>query len=46
MDEEPTIFKKQKKAFKDIEPVKDLLSEISEEEPKNIHEVKKRLSKK
>jgi hypothetical protein len=46
MDEEPAIFKKQKKAFKDIEPVKDLLSEISEEEPKNIHEVKKRLSKK
>jgi hypothetical protein len=46
MDEDPIVFKKRKKALKDIEPVKDLLSELSEDEPKNIHDIKKRLTKK
>ncbi|MFV2041462.1 MAG: hypothetical protein ACC644_05665 [Candidatus Hydrothermarchaeales archaeon] len=46
MDEDPIVFKKQKKALKDIEPMKDMLSELSEDEPKNIHDIKKRLTKK
>jgi hypothetical protein len=46
MEEDPTVFKKRKKDFKDIEPLKDPLQELSEEEPKNIHDIKKRLSKK
>jgi len=46
MTEDPTIFRKEKKAFKDIEPLKDPLSELTDEEPKNIHDIKKRLSKK
>lgn len=44
MDKE--LKKYYKKAFKDVEPMKDVLSEISEEEPKNIGEMKRRLSKK
>ena len=40
------IFKLYKKIFKDLEPVKDTLSEITEEEPKSIEEMKRRLSKK
>lgn len=44
MDEE--IKKYYKKAYKDIEPVKDLLSEMTEKDPKDIHEMRKRLSKK
>ncbi len=39
-------FRKQKKILKDVEPVKDQLSELTEEEPKNIEDIKKRLSKK
>jgi hypothetical protein len=46
MDEDPIVFKKQKKALKDIEPIKDMLSELSEDEPENIHDIKKRLTKK
>jgi len=34
-----------KKAFKDIESVKDIISEMTEMEPKTINEMKKRLSK-
>ena len=34
------------KIFKDLEPAKDTLSEITEEEPKSIEEMKRRLSKK
>ncbi len=44
MDDE--LKKYYKKAFKDIEPVKDIISEMTEEEPKTIKEMKKRLSKK
>lgn len=44
MDDE--LKKYYKKAFKDIEPVKDIISEMTEEEPKTINEMKKRLSKK
>lgn len=40
------IKKKAKEALKDIEPVKDELSEIIEKEPESIEEIKKRLSKK
>lgn len=43
---ENPIFKLYKKVFKDLEPVKDTLSEITEEEPKSIEEMKRRLSKK
>jgi hypothetical protein len=46
MKEDPAVFKRQKKALKDIEPVKDILSELSEEEPKDIGDIKKRLTKK
>lgn len=46
MEEDPAVFKKQKKALKDIEPVKDILSELTEEEPKNLQDIKRRLSKK
>jgi len=34
-----------KKVFKDIEPVKDRLSELTEKEPRSIGEMKRRLSK-
>ncbi|MDI6654984.1 MAG: hypothetical protein QME59_03775 [Candidatus Hydrothermarchaeota archaeon] len=40
------LFKLYKKIFKDLEPAKDTLSEITEEEPKSIEEMKRRLSKK
>lgn len=46
MDEDPIVFKRRKKALKDIEPMKDILSELSEDEPKNINDIKKRLIKK
>lgn len=39
-------FKLYKKIFKDLEPAKDALSEITEEEPKSVEEMKRRLSKK
>ncbi len=44
MDEETKKY--YKKAYKDIEPVKDVISEMTEGEPKNIEEMKRRLSKK
>lgn len=40
------IEKKAKEALKDIEPIKDELSELSDKEPESIEEIKKRLSKK
>ncbi len=40
------LFKYYKKIFKDLEPAKDKLSEMTEEEPKSIGEMKRRLSKK
>ncbi len=43
MDDE--LKKYYKKAFKDLEPVKDTISEMTETEPKTINEMKKRLSK-
>ncbi len=46
MDEDPIVFKKQKKALKDIEPMKDTLSELIDEEPKNLGDIRKRLTKK
>ncbi len=46
MEEDPAVFKKKKRDFKDIEPVKDLLSELTEEEPKTIADIKKKLTKK
>jgi len=45
MDDDPR-FKKRKMDYKDIEPTKDILSEIIEEEPKNIQDIKKKLTKK
>jgi hypothetical protein len=35
-----------KKKYKDIEPVKDILSELEEDEPKNLEDIKRRLIKK
>jgi hypothetical protein len=46
MGEEEPVKKILKKAYKDIEPVKDLLSEITEEEPKTLSDMKRKLSKK
>ncbi len=43
---ENPIIKLYKKIFKDIEPAKDVLSEMEGEEPKSIEEMKRRLSKK
>jgi hypothetical protein len=43
---EDPVFKKQKKAFKDIAPVKDEISELTEDEPKDLQDIKRRLSKK
>jgi len=40
------ILKKKKEAVKDIEPMKDELSYLGEEEPKSIENMKKRISKK
>jgi hypothetical protein len=40
------IFRYYKRVFKDLEPVKDTISEMTEEEPKTIEEMKRRLSKK
>lgn len=40
------LYKLYKKVFKDVEPVKDIISEITEDEPKSIDEMKRRLSKK
>jgi hypothetical protein len=40
------IFKYYKRIFKDLEPAKDTISEITEEEPKSIQEMKRKLSKK
>lgn len=42
---EDPVFKKQKKAFKDMAPVKDELGELTEEEPKSLEEIKRKLSK-
>jgi|GEM_PF-4164609 len=39
------ILKKRKEALKDIEPMKDELSYLEEEEPKTIENMKKRISK-
>lgn len=44
-DEEP-VKKILKKAYKDIEPVKDALTQVTEEEPKSIENMKRRLTKK
>lgn len=41
-----SLFKIYKRIFKDLKPAQDLLSEIAEEEPKSIEEMKRRLSKK
>ncbi|GBE18307.1 hypothetical protein BMS3Abin16_00903 [archaeon BMS3Abin16] len=46
MDEDSIVFKRQKKALKDIEPMKDALSELTDEEPKNLGDIRKRLTKK
>ncbi len=43
---ENPLLKYYKKVFKDIEPAKDKLSEMTEKEPKSIGEMKRRLSKK
>jgi len=45
MKEDPAAFKKAKKDLKDIEPVKDLLTEMTDEEPKSLSDIKKRLTK-
>ncbi|GBE17494.1 hypothetical protein BMS3Abin16_00077 [archaeon BMS3Abin16] len=44
-DDEP-VKKVLKKMYKDIEPVKDIVSEVTEEEPKTLEEMKRKLSKK
>ncbi len=44
MDRE-AAFKKQKKAFKDIAPLQDEITELEEDEPKNLDDIKKRLRK-
>jgi len=46
MKEDPIAFRKRKRDLKDIEPVKDILSELSNEEPRDIEDIKKRLTKK
>lgn len=40
------LYRYYKKIFKDVEPAKDLLSEMTEDEPKSIEEMKRKLSKK
>lgn len=45
MMDKDTAFKKQKKAFKDITPLKDEITELEEGEPKNLEDIKKRLGK-
>ncbi len=40
------ITRAYKEIYKDLAPVKDVVTQITEEEPKTIEEMKRRLSKK
>ena len=46
LEMENPLLKYYKRVFKDLEPAKDRLSELTEKEPKSIGEMKRRLSKK
>ncbi len=47
MDEgDEPVKKVLKKMYKDIVPVKDIVSEMTEEEPKTLEQIKRKLSKK
>jgi hypothetical protein len=45
-EEDEPVKKVLQKAYKDIESVKDILTEVTEEEPKTVEEMKRKLSKK
>lgn len=45
-EEDEPVKKVLKKEYKDIEPVKDIVSEVTEDEPKTLEQMKRKLSKK
>jgi hypothetical protein len=45
-EEDESVKKVLKKVYKDIEPIKDIVSEVTEEEPKTLEQMKRKLSKK